>query len=138
VGKVNWGRVILGGLLAGLVVNLFEWAVGMVLQEEYKAALAALGKTMDESAMVFYLVYGFVYGIFAIWLYAAIRPRFGPGPKTAVCAGFAVWFVGYLLPLLGYGAQGLYPTRLVAIGCVVGLVETVLGTVSGAWLYKEA
>jgi hypothetical protein len=30
---------------------------------------------------------GFLIGIFAIWLYAAIRPRHGPGPKTAVCAG---------------------------------------------------
>jgi hypothetical protein len=140
MGKINWGRVILGGLIAGLVVNVFEGAAGAVLQEEYKAAMAALGKTMEMTPgmMVFYLAFGFVYGIFAVWLYAAVRPRYGPGPRTAACAGFAVWFIGYLLPTVGYVCLGLFPTRLMTIAAVVGLVETILGTVLGAWLYKEA
>ena len=140
MGKINWGRVLLGGLLAGVVVNVFEGVAGIILQEQYKAALAALGKTMEESPalLVFFLAFGFVYGIFAVWLYAAIRPRYGPGPKTAACAGFAVWFIGYLLPSFGYAAFGLLPNRLLAIGAVNGLVETILGTVIGAWLYKEA
>ena len=138
MGKIDWKRVMMGGLLAGLVVNIFEAVSGILLQEEYKAAMAALGKTMQESAAIYYIVYGFIYGIFAVWFYAAIRPRFGAGPRTAVCAGIAVWFIGYLLPLLGYAANDLFPANLIAIGCVVGLVETILGTVAGAWLYREA
>ena len=138
MGKINWGRVMLGGLLAGVVVNIFEAVTGMLLQEEYKAAFAALGKTMEESAAVYYILYGFVYGIFAVWFYAAVRPRFGAGPKTAAGAGLAVWFVGYLLPLIGYATMGLFPMRLIIIGGIVGLVETVLGTMLGAWPYKEA
>lgn len=140
MGKINWARVLLGGLLAGVVVNVFEGVVGTFLMEEYKAALTALGKTMSESPalMAFFLAFGFVYGIFAVWLYAAIRPRYGAGPRTAVCAGFAVWFIGYLLPTFGYAAVGLFPNRLLAIGAVNGLVETILGTLVGAWLYKEA
>ena len=39
----------------------------------------------------------FLIGLFAGWLYAAIRPRYGAGPKTALCAGLFVWFLGYLL-----------------------------------------
>lgn len=137
MGKINWGRVILGGLLAGLVVNVFEAGSGIFLQQQYEAAMAALGKSMQTSAAVYYIVYGFIYGIFAIWFYAAIRPRFGPGPKTALCAGVAVWFVGYLLPMIGYAASGLFPVNLVAIGCVVGLVETIVGTLLGARIYTE-
>ncbi|HSE60477.1 MAG TPA: hypothetical protein VLA99_17380 [Nitrospiraceae bacterium] len=30
----------------------------------------------------------------ALWLYAAIRPRFGAGPKTALYAGLGVWVLG--------------------------------------------
>jgi hypothetical protein len=38
----------------------------------------------------------FVLGILAVWTYAAIRPRFNAGPKTALCAGLAVWAMSYL------------------------------------------
>jgi len=140
MGKINWGRVILGGIVAGVVVNVFEGVAGMLWQQEYQAAMAALGKTMEmtTSLMVFYLAYGFVYGVFAIWFYAAIRPRFGAGPKTAACAALAVWFIGYLFPLLGYYMGDLWPGPLVLKGSVLGFVETMIGTLLGAWLYKEA
>ena len=34
-----------------------------------------------------------VMGIGLIWLYAAIRPRYGPGPRTAAIAGFVMWLI---------------------------------------------
>jgi len=140
MGKINWGRVILGGLLAGVVVNVFEGAAGMLWEQEYQAAMTALGKTMEMSPvlMAYFLGFGFVYGIFAVWFYAAIRPRFGPGPKTAACAALAVWFIGYLAPTLGYIMLDLFPAPLMTKALVVGLVEIILGTQLGAWLYKEA
>ena len=33
-------------------------------------------------------------GVSSMWLYAAIRPRWEPGPKTAVVARFFLWFFG--------------------------------------------
>ena len=139
MGKINWGRVILGGLLAGVVVSLFEGVAGWAFGQEYQAAMTALGKTMEmtPTLMIYFLAFGFVYGIFAVWFYAAIRPRFGAGPRTAACAGFAVWLIGYLFPTLGYIMLDLFPTPLMLKACAVGLVETILGTVLGAWLYKE-
>lgn len=139
MGKINWTRVILGGLLAGIVVNVFEGVAGKLFEAEYQAAMEALGKTMDMSAstMVFYFTWGFIYGIVAVGLYAAVRPRFGAGPKTAVGVGITVWLVAYLMPSLSYAVSGLFPTGLVIIGTFVGLAESVLGTVLGAWVYKE-
>jgi len=139
MGRINWRRVILGGLLAGVVVNLFEGVAGWAFEQEYQAAMTALGKTMEPTPtlMACFLAYGFVYGIFAVWFYAAVRPRFGAGPRTAACAGFAVWFIGYLLPTLGYIMFDLFPAPLMLKACAVGLVETILGTVLGAWPYKE-
>jgi len=76
-------------------------------------------------------------GIFAVWLYAPIRPRYGTGPKTALCAGAAVWGLGYLLASVTPLALHLFPRRLMAIGLAVGIVEVLVGTLAGAWLYRE-
>ena len=143
MGKINWARVILGGLVAGVVINVVESVQGMILEEEWATAMAAMGfdmKAMEEDIglMTFFLVFGFVFGLFAVWFYAAIRPRYGPGPKTAACAGIAVWFLGNLMCILPPAALGMFPLRLVLISSGIGLVEIILATVLGAWLYKEA
>src|SRR5262245_36381973 len=93
MGKINVGRVVLGGLLAGLVFNVFEGLVTpLLLGDLMTQSLAALGKSMPESAamMAYYVGLGFLWGIFGVWIYAAIRPRFGPGPKTALIAAMVL------------------------------------------------
>jgi hypothetical protein len=138
MGKINWSRMLLGGLLAGLVINIFEYVTnGVVLAAKWDAAMKALGRQLSMSAVAVFIVGGFIGGIAAIWLYAAARPRFGAGPKTAALTGFAYWVVGYALPILGQLPLGLFPRRLLVIGSIVGLVEMVVGSVAGAWLYKE-
>ncbi len=139
MGKINWTRVLLGGLLAGVIINLFEFVTnGVVLGHDWEEAMKALGRSaMTPSALVIFVIWGFLAGISAIWLYAAARPRFGPGAKTAALTGFAFWIFAYALPTLGYWALGLFPQRLLIIGTLVGLVEAILASVAGAWLYKE-
>ena len=138
MGKINWTRVILGGLVAGLIINVFESVLnGVILAKDMEAAISALGKQMSGGALALFIAWGFLVGIFAIWLYAAIRPRYGAGPKTAACAGAAVWGLGYLLAAVGPLALHLFPRRLMAIGLAVGLVEVIIGTIAGAWLYRE-
>ena len=139
MGKINWSRVLLGGLLAGLAINVVESISGMVYMDEMKASLEAHGLTMNESVgmIVFWVVYGFVWGIAAIWLYASVRPRFGAGPKTAVITGVGFWFIGYLLPMVGWSSIGLYPASMLTTWTLLGLVEMVIATLLGAWIYKE-
>ena len=76
----------------------------------------ALGIDMEAAEspgmMVMFLAWGFFYGVIAVWVYAAIRPRFGPGPRTALRAGLVVWLVGYLAPTAGYSAMGFWPDAL--------------------------
>ncbi len=62
----NRGRVILGGLLAGLIINVVELIVnGIVLRASWGQALKALGKPewFSASAMVVFLICGFLLGI---------------------------------------------------------------------------
>ena len=137
--KINWNRVILGGLLAGLVINICEFLVdGLVLGDEWTASLKNLGRPpMGAGATTAFVLWGFLVGIYSLWLYASLRPRMGPGPRTAAIAGFAVWILGSLLPSISAVAMHLFPNRLMGIDLVLTLVEMVAGTVIGAWLYKE-
>ena len=139
MGKINWARVLLGGLLAGVIINAGEsFTNGVVLGHDWEEAMKTLGRQpMGPSAYVVFVLGGFLAGISAVWLYAAARPRFGPGAKTAALTGFAFWIIGYALPALGNWAFGLFPERLLIIGTLAGLVEIILASVAGAWLYKE-
>ncbi len=138
MGTVNWARVILGGLVAGVIINVFEYLLnGVILATEMQAAVAAMGRQVGGGATALFTVWGFLVGIFAVWLYAAIRPRFGAGRATALRAGGAAWFLGYLLSAATPLALNLFPVRLLVIGLVVGLVEVSLGTLAGAWIYRE-
>jgi len=138
--RTNWTRVILGGLLAGLIINFFQYIVnGLVLGSEWVAAMRNLNRAPDMGAVptAAFWLWGFLLGIYALWLYANIRPRFGPGPKTAVIAGIAVWIPASLLAMIAPAALHLFSRRLIALAAVLALVEIVIGTVVGAWRYKE-
>lgn len=137
--KINVGRVILGGLLAGLVINIGEFVLnGVILKADWDAAMKDLGKQpIGDQAIAYFVVGGFLLGIAILYLYAGIRPRFGASPKTALCAGLMAWFFASFYVTLGFWSMGIFPTRLLLIGCAWGLVELPLATVVGAWLYKE-
>ena len=139
MGKINFGRVIAGGLLAGLIINVGEFVLnGLILDKDWEEAMRVLGKPpIGSSAIVIFLALGFVLGILMVWLYAAIRPRCGAGPKTAICAGLITYALGYLYPGAGQLVIGLFPIKLQLIGLAWGLVEIVLAAVAGTWLYKE-
>jgi hypothetical protein len=141
MGKINWGRVILGGLAAGIVINLSEWLLnGVVLKEQWAESMKALGKSGEVTAnqIIVWNIWGFLLGIGLVWLYAAIRPRFGPGAGTAVKAGLAVWFFAHFLWTLGSWNMGLFPQNALMIAVAWSLVETIVAAVVGGWVYKEA
>ncbi len=141
MGKINIGRVILGGIVAGIVYNILDLFVnGVLLGSRWDAGLIALGHTgISTNQNVWFWVVGFIGGIVAVWLYAAIRPRFGAGVKTAVCAGLFTWVFSFVLPNAVYMCVLHLFSRHLALYTTAGaLVETVVGTIAGAALYKEA
>ena len=140
MGKINMGRVIIAGLVAGLVADVLGYLTdGILLASQWADGMKALGRTeFSPNQWIWFNALGLVSGIAVIWIYAAIRPRFGPGVKTAVCAGVAVWVVGSLLPNLGFmWFGGLFPHPLTMMTTLGGIVEIVVGAIVGASLYKE-
>ena len=139
--RMNWSRLILGGLIAGVIIDVFEYVTnGVILADEWAGAMKAVGKpeTLSSLQMVAFNIWGLAMGVLALWLYAAIRPRFGAGPKTAICAGAAVWALGYLMGSAGDFITHVLPRRLLAISIAVGLVEIIVATLAGAYFYRES
>lgn len=136
---INVGRVVLGGLLAGLVLNIGEFLLnGVILAESMKTEFERL--RLPELGGDFYvkvILATFVVGIVMVYLYAAIRPRFGPGVKAALCSGLIVWFFVYLYTGVVQGSLGLFSAKPIIIGIVWGLVQYSLSAIAGAWVYRE-
>jgi hypothetical protein len=138
--KINFGRVLLGGLVAGIVLNIGEYILNdKVLGAQMKEYLAKHNfPTPGGNAIVVAVVMTFVLGIVIVLGYAAIRPRFGAGPKAAIIAALFAWFGVYVYPDVVGAAFGFVPTNILPIALVWGLVEYNVAALIGAWLYKEA
>ena len=118
--------MILGGIVAGIVGDILGYLVdGLMLAPQWAAGMKALGRPeLSVSQSVAFSIIGLVYGILMVWLYAAIRPRYGPGRQIAVLAGLAIWVSGVLLPNAGLmWAAGLFPTSLTVLTTSAGIVE---------------
>jgi hypothetical protein len=139
---INTSKVLVGGFAAGIVLNVIDWLVyTRVIVDRVTAEAEAfkpgLGATMMAgNAITIYIVTDFILGILLVWTYAAIRPRFGPGPGTAAKAGIVFWII---LATMGAGfiAMGMTSTGLWATEAIIGLVNLLLAAWVGAKLYTE-
>ena len=61
MGKINLGRVVAGGLLAGVVLNVYDFVMnGVVLADQWNAAMAAMGKgEMGGSLIAWFVLFDF-------------------------------------------------------------------------------
>ena len=140
MGKINWGRVILGGIVAGIVIDVFEGVSnGLILASQWNEAMTALNRsaTMTTNQIAAFNVWGLAAGIVMVAIYAAIRPRFGAGPKTVMLAGAIVWALAYAASNAAVVFLHLFPLGLMLSATAIGLVETLVAGVAGAAIYKE-
>jgi hypothetical protein len=141
---VNWIRVLIGGLAAGLVMLVSQIVLHtVVLSEDGKELIADWAtRGLDASAAlepsIPFTAALFLVGFVAVWVYAAIRPRFGPGVRTACYAGLVVWAVSHLFTgVYIHAGIVILPPRMVWLPVVWAFFEVQLATLIGAWLYHE-
>ena len=133
--KTNWTRVILGGLLAGVILIAGELGLHrVILHERWTAAFAALGK--HPAGWEMFIPANVFVGIFTVWLYSRMRPRYGPGPRTAIRAGLAIWAVFWVIPILALVPLELFPNELLLLVIAGGVINANLAALLGAWVYK--
>jgi hypothetical protein len=133
----EWIRLVLCGFVAGVVwhllsvVSLSALAPDFILSVQRNAPHPARGGA-------FFFAVDAAMGIWAVWLYSAIAPRYGAGSTTVVTVGVAWWVVKTLQSAkwagLGFVALGV---NLLPLGALTLGATTLAGAV-GAWLYRKA
>jgi hypothetical protein len=120
MGRINTVGVLKGGLAAALIMNISQYLLRSVIGPDEATAAVVVRTT--------------ILAIATVWLYAAIRPRFGPGPKTAICAGLMVWALSYVFQAI-VGGQSI--GNAVVIIAWTG-AEMLFASSVGGYLYHES
>jgi hypothetical protein len=139
---INTSKVAVGGVVAGLVMIAVDYGVdkfwlGARLAAEmnaYKPGSADV--MMAGNNAIIYPLLDIVLGLALVWTYAAIRPRFGPGPKTAIYAAIVFWIVS-CISYYGYLSSGTMSTGLWWDYAMVGFINLVIAGNVGAAIYSE-
>ena len=138
---INYGRVVLGGLVGGVVANVGDFLVNSMIMADDMVRMAQrlnLNQTLIASPAVgmTWVIVDFVYATLIVWTYAAIRPRFGPGPATAVKAGAVLWGAVSIV-LFGFESMGVFTPDSFFKSAALSLVTTTLAALAGARVYRE-
>jgi hypothetical protein len=139
--SINTGRVVTGGLVAGVVANACDMVTNFTLLKDDMTEVARRvgadpAVLASFSGAVPWMLVDFVLGMLMVWTYAAMRPRFGAGPKTAILAGL-VPYLSATAVVYGFTSFGLMSVGAFLRGSAAALVSMMLATLAGAWVYKE-
>lgn len=140
--SINVGRVVVGGLVSGVVGNVIDGVANNTLMAQDMADLTrkfGMDPAMAQSlaAAVPWIAVDFIFGFVMIFTYAAMRPRFGAGPKTAMIAAL-VPFLAASVVVYGFTSMGMMSMAAYWKGTIEALVSTQVAALAGAALYKEA
>jgi hypothetical protein len=141
MGQINVGGVLKGGLAAAVIMNISQYILNLpVAGAQMAAELAARNLPPAESTgqIAVFALSTTVLGFITIYVYAAIRPRLGPGPKTAMAAGLMVWASSYLYAAILGGTIGVYSMGLVLTIVIWSAVEMLIASAVGGYFYNES
>jgi hypothetical protein len=140
MGRINGGRLIVGGLVAAVVIFIFHMIFHVIWGGRAMAAFDAIlihPVMVTEMARITAVVLFLVEGYLFVWLYVAARPRLGAGPATAVKIGIVAGVLTFMIPNLWLVAiTGVNP-QISWIDGMWGVVSAIVATLAGAAIYQE-
>jgi hypothetical protein len=133
--KLNFPRIVLCGLIAGVSWHLLSAVALTLCGRELLDALQSQSEATRRSGLYF-LALDVAMGICALWIYASLQPRFGPGIKTAAYVGLVWWLIKTLQSAKWVGL-GFVPLHVTWVPLALTLPAILIATTLGAWFYKE-
>lgn len=140
--KINWVRLIVGGLIAAIIMFFTD---GFIHERLVKgdwlavyAGLKAATPQPHEASMAYFALFELGRGFISMLFYATMRAHFGAGPKTAALAGIASWIAFSFAGPAQFIPLGFFSNALWLKVGAMHLVTSILATIAGAALYKDA
>jgi hypothetical protein len=142
VSNINWGRLIVGGVIASIIVFITDGLLHeSIVGADWKAVYDHLGASQQEhnsTGMVYFAVFELGRGFISMFLYVLMRPYYKPGPKTAALAGVAAWIAFSLSGPAQFIPLGFYSNALWIKVAAFQLITSIVAAIAGAALYKDA
>jgi hypothetical protein len=141
---MNGSRILAGGVAAGIVMNVMDYLSNGVLfaaqmkadANAFKPGLGDMTAAMTGKQIAGYVVMDLVVGGLLVWTYAAMRPRFGAGAKTAIMTALVFWIFGSIVAV-GYMQMGVMSSGLWWKFGLFYLVSLIVASLVGGAVYKE-
>lgn len=141
---MNRKKVLLGGLAAGVVLNIIDYLSNAVILADrmradsnaFKPGLGDQLAAMSGGQIAGYVFFDFIVGILLVWTYAAIRPRFGAGARTAIYVALLFFVFGMILTY-GYKEAGMMSPSLWYTYSGIWFVNLLLASLLGGRVYSE-
>ena len=133
---------MLGGLIAAIIMFFTDGFIHeKIVKTDWQAVYAGLRAVEPDahgSSMAYFALFELGRGFISMLLYATMRAYFGAGPKTAVIAGIAGWIAFSLTGPAQFIPLGFYSTALWVKVTAFQLVTSIVASIAGAALYKDA
>jgi hypothetical protein len=140
--KINWVRVIVGGLVAAIILFLTDGVFHeRMIGADWKAVYDGLGVAAPKhsaAGILYFAVFELGRGLISIYLYALMRSCCGPGPKTAVMAGVVAWIAFSVTGPAQFIPLGFYSNALWVKVAAFQLITSIVAAIAGAAIYKDS
>ena len=141
MGKINWGRLIVGTLIAAIIMFVTDGFIHeTIAKADWKAVYDGLRAAEPEphgASMVYFAFFELGRAFTSMLFYVTMRTHFGAGPKTAVLAAIAGWIAFSLTGPAQFIPLGFFSNALWLKVGAIHLVTSIIATVAGAALYKD-
>ena len=140
--KINWVRVLVGGLVASIILFLTDGflheRLALGLWQAVYADLGVAEPKHNAYALVYFAIFELGRGFISIYLYALMRSCCGAGPKTAALAGIVAWIAFSVTGPAQFIPLGFYSHALwIKVGAFQ-FITSIVAAVAGAFLYRDA
>lgn len=140
--KINWLRVLVGGLVASIILfvtdGFLHERLALGLWQAVYADLGVAEPKHNAYALIYFAIFELGRGFISIYLYALMRSCCGAGPKTAALAWIVAWIAFSVSGPAQFIPLGFYSHALwIKVGAFQ-FITSVVAAVAGAFLYRDA
>lgn len=135
---MNWGRLLLGTVIAGTIAFLGDGLLhNKLLMSDWQALARGLGLPTDgkkhrPAQMLYFVLFDLGRGFLAMIVYVLAQPRLGTGTQAAVVAGLISWIGCCVTTPAEFIPLGFFNETLWMKSAAFQLVTSIIAAIAGA------
>jgi hypothetical protein len=139
---MNSKKIILSGLLAGLILFLASMVVSGIFKVIFPAINAEYQNTnlfrpYSDPLMLLFFVHPFLVGVLLAWFWKKTKSIFGENIKGGIKFGLTYWLISSIPGMFATYTSMPYSLEIVLSWLVTGLVEAVLAGIILSKMNRE-